>query len=104
MPLSNILVNPVTPQFAESLLDKNSSWEWLMDTSTQIATPISMLHTVLHPAIELDDDMYSQLCQVLNHNTALSHGSQVAIAASATQIYWIRVPNYFPGNKNYFIT
>jgi hypothetical protein len=89
----------VTPTFAECLFDKNASFEWLMNGSRSLCTPYPMLQTVLHPAVELSQNQYEQMCNLLNHNIYLSHGSQTALQASGVAVYWLRVPNPLPSKK-----
>jgi len=95
-------VNPVTLNFAEMLLDKNQGFEWTMNGSTPLCDNVSSLRAVFQPALDMEDPQYNSLCNVMNHDTALSHGSEIAIAAGGTALYWVVVPHPF-GTEGFYL-
>lgn len=93
--------NTVTPTFVEAFLDKNSSVEW-MQNGQVITNPYPLAQLWLEPAIELGDNEYQGIVNLLNHNSSLTYTSVTAIAASGSATYYLKIPAPFLGNQGGF--
>jgi hypothetical protein len=82
-----------TPCFAETIFDQNA-FQWSQGGQEIIYHPVEQV--AYEPPIFLTNDQYAKLCKTLNHDAAMTPGSSVSLAAGASTILYVRVPNFLP--------